>query len=275
MRRLLAICLASVISAFAIAQNDDFHFALYLVESGLKEDARVFLESDRWTPSDTLEYLKGWTFYNSELLQQASDHFSAVPQNSAFFDKSFYYNVICNAHLGRYNDCEALLNSWKGAKDDLFWLEKAGLSLLQNKPESYLDAASRYSGTAALLSDSFLTLSQIYDDTYGKRGKSPWVAALSSSIIPGAGQYYAGNKVEGVMTFLLCGALAAVAVEHTRHYGPQDWRSIACYAAGAGLYITNIGRAALSVSIQNEKLHQDRNLAVLYNIHIPLRTVFR
>lgn len=66
----------------------------------------------------------------------------------------------------------------------------------------------------------FELLGQVYSDSYCKPGKKAWKAALASAIIPGAGQWYASDKVSGALTFLLEGAMAAIIVEQWRHYGP-------------------------------------------------------
>ncbi|MCQ2177214.1 MAG: hypothetical protein MJY41_04655 [Bacteroidales bacterium] len=261
--------------------SEDWDFVQYLLGNDLERDAAVYVRCGDFFPSDTLDYLRGWTSYAIKDLDNAARNFSGVPANSAFYDKSVFFGAVSYAHSGEYHSAEALLDNWAAslpAADpllkDSYYLEKSGLALLKGCPDDYLRSSALYGGSS-LLGENFELLGQVYSDSYCKPGKKAWKAALASAIIPGAGQWYASDKVSGALTFLLEGAMAAIIVEQWRHYGPQDWRTMVWTGLGAGLHIANICGAAVSVSVRNEKISADRSTAVLYNIHIPLRSVFR
>lgn len=286
MKRLVSALLAFLLPLAANSQDKyvskDYDFVLYLLGNDLKQDASVLLSSEKYNPSDTLDFLKAWTAYNLQKLEKASGFFGAVPQESPFHDKSVFFNSVCQAHLGNYSKAEEILDSWSpryalssDLVQDTYLLERSGLALLEGNGESYLKWSSGYDGRTSLLDENFNALAEVYRKTCTGTQKKALTAALASTILPGAGQFYAGDKTKGILTFLLEGALAAIAVEQVRHYGLDDWRAAAWCGLGLTVHAFNIYGATVSVSIRNEQMSEYRNTAVLYNIHIPLRTVFR
>ena len=101
------------------------------------------------------------------------------------------------------------------------------------------------------------------------------MAAIASAIIPGSGKIYAGKLGEGISAFLLTGVFGAITAEHWVKDGPANWKTIVPGLLGAFLYIGNIYGSYMSVSIYNSNLKDAQDTAVLYNIHIPLRSVFK
>ena len=284
MRRLkclimLLVCLPAYSQSRFVSQ--DWDFVHYLLGNDLEQDAAVLMRCSQYMPSDTLDYLKGWTCYSIKDLENAAVNFQKVPEQSVFFDKSAFFGSISCAHNGDYSGADSFIDKWALAcpsapklLQDCYLLEKSGLALLQDKPEEYLKWSSEYSGSEQIR-DNFDILGRIYNDTYCKPEKKAWKAGLASAIIPGAGQWYASDKVSGALTFLLEGAMAAIIVEQWKHYGPSDWRTMVWTGLGACIHIANIYEATVSVSVRNDFVSQERSTAVLYNIHIPLRSVFR
>lgn len=262
--------------------SDDFEFVGYLLGNGLEADAATLLFHTDYAGSDTLDYLKGWVSYSRKDLQTAARHFGKVPYGSAFYDKSAFFEAVCDAHLGRYDEAEKTLDIWERScgnisptLSDCCCLVRSGIALLDGRPEDFRRYSALYSTRTAFIQENFNALESIYRDSFCTRPVTAPVAAALSAVIPGAGQFYAGDKAKGILTFLLEGAAAAVVVEQYRHYGLRDWRTMAWAGLGLTLHAINIYGATVSVSIRNEELADKRSTAVLYNIHIPLRTVLR
>ena len=255
--------------------SDDFGFIDYLIGNGMEQDAVTILSSGKYFASDTLQYLKGWANYSAKNLAQASAAFDKVPKGSPFYDKSLFFNVISNAHLGRYDQSSALLESYDGPYKELKSLEEAGIALLQGRAADFISASEGFTFSQYALTDSERQLQGVFNDRFYGRHKSPLLAAAASAVIPGLGKVYAGEFAEGISSFLTVGSLAAITAENWSRNGFTNWKTLLFGTVGAIFYIGNIYGSYVSVSIHENDLGNAQDTAILYHIHIPLRSVFR
>lgn len=278
MRFLLSLVLLLACTLQCAAQNfvsRDFSFLNYLIDNNMRKDAMVILASSSYAPSDTLDYMRGWAAYSFKLLPEASASFAKVPRNSSFYAKSTYFNVVCLAHSGDYGKALATLENFSGPRDGLYYTELAGLHLLNSSPDAYISASKHFSSSNSLLTEAQDRLAFVYGERYLKRKKSPFVAGLASAVLPGAGYWYAGDKTSALLSFFTSLALAGIAIENNVRHGPEDWRSILADIAGAGFYLANIYGSVHSISVRREKIGYEQTTTVLYNIHMPLRSIFK
>lgn len=279
MKRFLATaCLLAAFCLGAGAQGSvsrDYEFVQYLLGSDLAADAATLLSGKDYAPSDTLDFLKGWTLFTLKKLDEATQQFDKLRPGSPFYDRALFYNVVSNANLGRLDRSRELLDMYSGPYCEVERLERAGIALLQGSPDTYLQAAEGFSYSDFNLSGSEQALDRIYADRYLGRGKSPAVAALASTFVPGLGKIYAGRIGEGVSSFLVVGSLAGITAENWVRKGAGDWRTILFGTLGAAFYIGNIYGSYVSVSIQKNELSNAQDAAVLYHINIPLRSIFK
>lgn len=276
---------AAIVVALALcslglhAQNTwvsaDYDFVEYLIDNNFKQDAYALLKRDVYHPSDTLTFLRGWTDYQLRNLEPALAQLRSVPQNSAFATKAFFYGNAVSAHMGDYSSPVSLLKAYNGQYQELKSLQLAGLALLGKDPEAYREAAKGFGYADFALVDAEKQLDEIFQSLYERPQKSPLLAAAASAVVPGLGKIYAGRIGEGVETFLLTGISGAITAEHWIKDGPRDWKTIAASVITAALYIGNIYGSYVSVSIYNNNLRDVQDTAVLYDIHIPLRSVFK
>lgn len=277
-RFLATACLLAAFCLGAGAQGSvsrDYEFVQYLLGSDLAEDAATLLSGKDYAPSDTLDFLKGWTLFTLKKLDEATQQFDKLRPGSPFYDRALFYNVVSNANLGRLDRSRELLDMYSGPYCEVERLERAGIALLQGSPDTYLQAAEGFSYSDFNLSGSEHALDGIYADRYLGRGKSPALAAVASTFVPGLGKIYAGRIGEGVSSFLVVGSLAGITAENWVRKGARDWRTILFGTLGAAFYIGNIYGSYVSVSIQNNELSNAQDAAVLYHIHIPLRSIFK
>ena len=253
----------------------DYDFALYLIDNDLKRDALRLVSSPCFTPSDTLTFLLGWAHYNLKQLPQAREYFQGIPKGSSFYDQSLFYSTAVSAHLGDFSTPVASLTGYDGPYTELRDLQLSGLALLRDDPAAFKQASQSFGFSDFALQEAEHTLCDIYNSRYVKRAKSPALAAIASAIIPGSGKIYAGKLGEGISAFLLTGVFGAITAEHWVKDGPANWKTIVPGLLGAFLYIGNIYGSYMSVSIYNSNLKDAQDTAVLYNIHIPLRSVFK
>ena len=255
--------------------SQDYDFAQYLLDNDLKTDASTLLASAVYHPSDTLTFLKGWTEYQLKHLEPSAAFFDAVPRGSSFYERSFFYSNAISAHLGDYTGPVKRLEEYSGPYAELKGVQLAGLALLRDDPEAFRSAAESFRYNDFALEAAERELSSIYRSRYEAKRKSPWLAAAASAVVPGLGKVYAGQIGEGISAFLLTGAMGAISAEHWLKDGPGNWKTIVPMVIGGILYIGNIYGSYMSVSIYNQRINDAQTTAVLYNIHIPLRSVFR
>ncbi|MBO4566350.1 MAG: hypothetical protein J5695_03895 [Bacteroidales bacterium] len=253
----------------------DWDFAEYLIDTGLKKDAATLLAQDLYFPSDTLTYLRGWSAYQLQDLEPALELLRAVPEDSPFAQKSFFYGNAVSAHLGDYATPAALLEAYGGPYKELRGVQLAGLALLRDDPAAFKSARESFGYSDFALVEAERKLDEIYDFRYVRPAKSPLLAAAASAVVPGLGKIYAGRIGEGIESFLITGVSGAVAANYWIKDGPRDWKTIAASAVCAILYIGNIYGSYVSVSIYNNNVKDVQDTAILYNIHIPLRSVFK
>lgn len=255
--------------------GEEMAFVDYLIGGGMASEAALWMSSADFRDSDTLRYLRGWADYNARRLSEAAEELSLVPPASAYYDKSLFFNVASNAHLGRLERCEELLDSYGGPYAELRSLQQAGVALLTDRPEAYLAASSAFGYSSHALKESEETLDKIWSDRYSaRRAKSPALAAALSAAVPGLGKVYAGQTGPGINTMLVVGALAAVTAENWSRHGVSDWRTLLAGGVCAAFHIGNICGSYMSVSIHNDNIRNAQDTAILYHIHIPLRSVF-
>lgn len=254
----------------------DYEFCKYLLDGNLASDALSLLCSGRYSPSDTLTFLRAWSLYSTRHLQQAVEQFGKVPTASSYHHKSLFYSVALDAHLGDYAGARALLDSYSGSEyAALSATQRAGIAILENDRQGYEAAAAGFGTTGYALEDSRANLQMIASQRFGKRQRSPLLGAAASALVPGLGKLYAGCAGEAVSTFLCVGSLAAITAENWVHCGPTDWKTLLFGGLGAIFYLGNIYGSYISVSLYNDYAAQTQNTAVLYNIHIPLDSIFK
>lgn len=253
--------------------SKDYDFAVYLIDNDFKKDVAKLLSAP-YNPSDTLTFLRGWSSYLLKELDTALPLFKAVPEQSAFRDQALFYSTAVSAHLGDYK-APAELEAYTGPYAELKGVQLAGLALLRDDPEAFKQAAEAFKYDDFALKEAETTLDEIFQSRFEAKPKSPFLAAAASAVVPGLGKVYAGKVGEGISSFLLTGAMGAITAEHWIKDGPGDWKTIVPAVLCAALYIGNIYGSYVSVSIYNNSVKDAQQTAILYNIHIPLRSVFK
>lgn len=280
MKRLVLILMALALAAPRLgAQGNwasaDYDFVEYLIDNGLKADAKALLFGREYAPSDTLTFLRGWTAYQLKELELADGLLTAVPQGSPFYEKALFYSTVVSANLGDFSTPAQRLEAYSGPYAELKGMQLACLALLRDDPAAFKSAAQSFGYEDFVLQGPERELEEIYTSRYEKPSKSPWLAAAASAVVPGLGKVYAGKVGEGISAFILTGILGAITAEHWVKDGPADWKTIVPGALCGALYLGSIYGSYVSVSIYNSNLKDAQNTAVMYNVHVPLRSVFR
>ena len=248
-------------------------FVRFLLDSDLKQDALVLVRQGGFFPSDTLDYLCGKVYFSVRELDAAAQAFSTLHPSSPFYDEGLFYANAADAHMGRPEMALRRLQDYPGPYREMAAIQQAGLSLLCNDPAAYRNAAQAFTGSDFRLTGAEEALQDIYRHRNDR--KSPFLGALYSTLLPGAGKVYAGRLGEGIASFLAVGTLGLATWDHARKDGISHWTTLALGSLCAYFYIGNIYGSYVSVSLYNQDLRNAQDTAILYHIHIPLRSLFR
>jgi TM2 domain-containing membrane protein YozV len=271
------------------AQNSDYldneiGFIEYLIGNRRFADANYVLnqidtslfKGNRY--EDQINYLKGWAYYNRKKLALSSEYLQKVSLQSEKYFKSQFFASYNQTYLGRYDaGINILNNSIKKVTDDyneLIHFQKAGIALLQRDFNSYQRHQEHFEYEYYALTKEEKKLDTYCELLKTHKRKSMFIAGALSVILPGSGKIYAGKTAQGVSGFLILGSLGAVTYENYRKDGFQDIKTLLFGTIFSIFYIGNVYGSVVSIKIQREEFHEKINNNILFDLHIPLRTIF-
>lgn len=257
--------------------GEEFGFVMYLVGRGMKEDAVTAVKHTTLT-GDSIDFLKGYTFYSARLLDSAAANFGRVGEGSPFFDEAMLFAALSNAHQGLYQQSEAsLLRVSDGDAQvlNLKRFEQAGLRLLERDMGGFDSCFALLDTTDFRFATEASDLLRVRETMAEMGHKKPWVAGTLSALVPGLGKVYAGNIGEGLAAFVVTGSLMAVTAENWVKEGPTNWKTIAAGLLSAVFYVGNIYGSVATVKVNLRDFNNRNDVQILYDIHIPLRASYR
>ncbi len=255
----------------------EFDFVMYLVGRGMKEDAVTAVKHTTLI-GDSIDFLKGYTFYSARLLDSAAANFSKVGEESPFFDEAMLFAALSNAHQGLYQRSEeSLLRVSDGNAQvlNLRRFEQAGILLLERDMGGFDSCFALLDTTDFRLATEAADLLRVREEMAERGRRSPWVAGTLSALVPGLGKVYAGNLGEGIAAFLVTGSLIAVTAENWVKEGPTNWKTIAAGLLSTVFYVGNIYGSVATVKVNLRDYNNRNDVQILYDIHIPLRAAYR
>lgn len=274
-------------SAQTIASKDastELKFYDYLLQNGLLNDARLQyniingVSGLTLAQHDSLNYLTGWSLYQQKILDSSSFHLKNVSFASPLYMKSRFFSAYCKTFIREYDSAVFILNSIEVNDSTPFGkllnLQRAGIALLKNDSVGFRKSSSAFDGSYYATAKEEKQLVKYYKDLSGQKNKSPAVAALLSTAVPGLGKIYAGKTGEGVIGFLQVVLLGFITAESYNKAGIKSGRFITTASLLSLFYVGNIWGSYFSVSIKKKEKRNEIYNAVLFDMHIPLRTVF-
>ncbi|MEE4177989.1 MAG: hypothetical protein V2I46_10800 [Bacteroides sp.] len=253
-----------------LMSRNEFRESLSLLE-GLKPEEPMLI--------DSVNYFKGWILYQQKQLKPSADFLLAVSPESPLFNKSRFFASYNLGHSGFYLQADSVLQelvfetgSVEGA---LLNFEKGGVALLMRDYEAFDQYAASFSGSYnafALQEKSLVELSGQLRD-FPRR--SPALAGALSAVIPGLGKVYSGKKAEGIASFLYVGAMALTTFDFYRRLGPKNVFFILSAATTGVFYVGNVWGSAIAAGRQRNEFNYEMDQRILFDMHIPLRNIFR
>lgn len=198
-------------------------------------------------PDDTIEYKIALGFEKLNRFDSAAEKFRNIPPGSVFFANAKISYLKSLFQLEKFNN--------------LSELDSRNLSLSELK---LLNLASLLDSKTIIKKEEFIfafdqsernEITVLYEWKKNPPYKSPLVAGILSTIIPGSGKIYTGQLSEGLTALMLNGLLGFLSYNNFKNdHNLRGW-----LFAGAGLffYTGNIHGSAISANRYNVKIEND------------------
>jgi hypothetical protein len=289
MRYHIIFFLVLLIPVQVIAQPDSLkakenvRFAHYLLGTNQYIDAiylinQLDLSQKEYNPFlDSINFMKGWAFYSIKSLDSASLYFLRTTPNTSTGIKSRFFSAYNSIYQNNYENANQILGSMALPDSQLIELrcvQQAGIELLKRNYTNYNELKNNFTNKYYSLTEAEEKLNQYHLALSSHKKKSPLVAGIMSSIIPGSGKMYSGKIGEGVSALLSNAILAGITIENYRKAGPRDFKTIFFGSLFTIFYCGNIYGSMISVQVSNNEFNNIYDNKILFDIHIPLRTIF-
>jgi TM2 domain-containing membrane protein YozV len=252
-----------------LQDNNEFRNSAYLCT---KLDTAT-LSADQ---KDSLSYYQGWAYYNVRDLDTSAYFLKKVKSNSPYYNKSVFYAATNYAYTKKYSQALSVVKKEfiDTSYNQLMYLQKGGLFLLQ-RDYSRFDSVSKcfnYSDFYVAAEQKEMLLYRKKLSSYKK--KSPFVAGLLSTAVPGLGKFYAGKRGQALATAAACFVTGIVAAENLYRGGVTSPQFIITGTIFSFFYIGNIWGSVISVKMARRSFNDKTDNDIRVSIHLPLRRIF-
>lgn len=263
-------------------QTIELKFVSYLVSSNQSNEALYLINKYEQMPifksfADTLLFLKGKVYYNQNKLTESANAFSQITPLFAHKTPITILEAYEHAHLNNLSKSTELLNAIQDTvklTNELIKFQKASVNLLNKNTDAFNKYKAVQDTSFNELFDAQMKLNNYAFRLEHHKQKSPVLAGIMSAIIPGSGKMYTGKIGEGISTFLGMSILGAITYENYHKAGINNYKTITFASLFTVLYAGNIFGSVYSVKVYRSEFNESLKHAVLFNMHIPIRTVF-
>lgn len=265
-------------------EGDEFKFASYLIDNESYEEAsfvlkKILAESEDTRALDSAHFMLGQIYFSQKLLEEAVVHYDKVSNGSIpLSTQSLFYSTLSSSYLGKYSTAALKLKNYNSTDTSLYNLKNlslAAVSLLDRNFKSY-DSLS-----LLLVKENYLIGVQAEDLNFHKKKliavskKSGLKAGVLSALIPGAGRMYVEKPGQGIYQLIIATILGLQTWESYRKDGVESARFIIYGSLFTSFYIGNIWGSTIGVKLYKNEIKETVDNAILLDMHIPLRTLFR
>ncbi|MFO7525847.1 MAG: hypothetical protein R6W68_10360 [Ignavibacteriaceae bacterium] len=196
---------------------------------------------------DTIEYKIALGFEKINNFDAAAEKFRIIPASSVFFTNAKLHYLKSLIQLEKFND----LSELNDGKLSLSELKLLNLAYLLNSKAAIHNEEFLFTFDQSEREEIQIFYEWKKDPSY----KSPFIAGLLSTIIPGSGKIYTGELSEGLTAFMLNGLLGFLSYNNFKNdHNLRGW-----LFAGAGLffYTGNIYGSAISANRYNIRIENE------------------
>ncbi len=261
----------------------DYRFASYLIDKEQYDEALFVInkydkELINNSFSDTASYLKGVIFYRQMDLENSSKNLLDISQESDYYVFSRFLASYELAHMHDFDKSISILKAIEledSLLNELKYFQLASVALINNDSQGYKTYREVLSGNFFQLDKEKVRLEELQGRVTAFKKKSPVIAGLMSAIIPGSGKMYGGKIGEGVTSLLGLTILGAMTYENYKKLGLSNYKTITFGSIFSVFYIGNIYGSVYSIKVYRDEFNKSVHNAVLFNMHIPIRTIFK
>ncbi len=227
---------------------------------------------------DSLNFYTGWAYYNLQDLEKGIEKFSSVSDLSGFYNASRFFASWSGLYLEKPDMAKLLLgqiNPSSKAEKELFLMLGTGIELMSRNVPNADSLASIAIRSNPIYGPQWDRM-QIHSNRLKEfKPKSYGLAGLLSGILPGAGKIYTGQKGAGVSSLLTVGAMTAITIENGLKSGWKKWNTLTAATILSVFYIGNIYGSIVGVRVYRERFYNEVDRAILLDVNIPLRNIYR
>ena len=283
MNRAIGIFLTLLLfAASGFSQIVNPSFAKYLKNKGNYEDLILLDQMGKehltQLEIDSLNYYIGWAHYSLQNIEKGINKFASVSEKSALYNASGFFASWSELYLKNPDQASyhiANIDASIKLEKELLSIFRTGITLM-NRELPLADSLVKIS-----MMDGPVYLPQWermqvhHDRLQSYKPKSYFVAGSLSAIIPGAGKVYSGQKGAGISSFLSLGAMAAITIENMIKTGWNSWNSLLSAGTFGIFYFGNIYGSIVGIKVYRERFNNEVDRAVLLDINIPLRNIYK
>ncbi len=249
--------------------EDEIFVSKQLIKAGEFEDAFKYLSiENRFKRNSELNFLFAKASFYSKEFEIACNQFKAL-RTSEPKEVISYYHFLSELYYDRIDSTNSINLNPNNAISGLFFM---GRDILIDKYDSI--AYSSLNDETFLLKKHYRDLHKVYLENKLIKRKSPVLASYLSVILPGSGKVYAGKLGEGVASFLITGILIGSSIEQFNNGGFNNPQFYLLGLPALFFYFGNIYGAYFSVNITNIENHEKLKNEVLFNLHIPFKSIY-
>ena len=271
---------------FAMAQQFIFHkeikFVKYLQNNNQISDAAYVLNNintQQLSPRqlDSLNFEKGYFFYTIKKLDTSIIAFTSVSKSDERYNQSNFFAAYCLSFLKQTDSAKKILANLitiDPAEAEMQNFQLAGIALLKKDSLSFSKYKSLFTYNNYFLKQEEENFNKYSKSIFSHKTKSKFIAAALSSVIPGAGKWYAGKKKQAIGAFLPILSSALLTLEAYNKRGLKDPRFWIYGSLFTTFYIGNIWGSAIAVKVSNDEFNKVYENKILFDMHIPLRNFY-
>ncbi|MFN8357799.1 MAG: hypothetical protein U0Y10_25290 [Spirosomataceae bacterium] len=261
----------------------DSLFLNHLMEIGEHKNAITLIGQLQRYYADSLQqrlelsFQKGLAYYTIKQLDSAEVYLIQTPSTSKNHVRAQFLGGISATYLHKYLRSAKYFDAIRTDDTVMFALrnfEYSGLALLKRDFNAF-DSLSRVPLPSHYSFEKQQEAFTEYKQSILKqRKKSPLLAGVMSAIVPGSGKIYVGQLGQGIAALFQTAFLGLQAYEGYRKDGPTSARFLIYGGLFSLFYVGNVWGSVLSVRIQQREFNDKVNEQIIFDMHIPIRTIF-
>lgn len=262
--------------------NVDEDFINHLFENNLQNDVIYLLKNDNNILKhkfceDSLNYFLAKAYYGLKQTDSASCYYGKVSGKSELYNKSMFYSSFNYIARKEYDSGMSALSSLDLSDNNLIEFnryQQSSIALLKRDYEAFDSLKNYYSYKYFPLLEHENNMMDHYSRIRNFKKRSPVLAAIFSSVVPGLGKVYVGRYGEGAAAFLMVTAMGLVTYENFSKDGLWNYKTLIFGGVFSVYYVGNIWGSVFSVKFRRDEFNNEINHQIMLDVHIPLRRIF-